>query len=69
MGNIIKSLLQIGTFIIMIGSVGWFVAFESDPYTVCKDHPKKKKTYFVCKPFNLEIKKPAPERKFRDGKF
>lgn len=69
MGNAVKVLFQFTVFCALMGGIAWFVAFETDPYNVCVDHPQKKKTHFICKPLNIEVEKPAPERKFRDGKF
>ena len=71
MGNAFKNIFQFTVFCVLMGGIAWFVAFEVDPYNVCVDHPSvaKRKTYFVCKPLGIEVKKPAPERKFRDGKF
>lgn len=67
----IKTLLQTTVFFILLGGIVWFVLFETNPYAICIDHPNPKysATYYQCKPFNKVIKKPAPERKFRDGKY
>lgn len=69
MGSFIKVVFQFSVFVLFIGAIAWFVAFETDVYNVCKDHPQKKKTHLICKPLGFEMKKPEPERKFRDGKF
>lgn len=71
MGNFIKIAIQFTVFVIFLGSIGWFIAYNTNPYAVCEDHPSKKmkKTHFICKPFGLVMEKPEPEKKFRDGKF
>lgn len=72
MADMIKGLVQLAVFIVMISIIGYFVAFNLDPYNVCIDHPnpKHKDKYFQCKfgPITKVLKKPEPERKFREGK-
>lgn len=71
MGQVFKMILQVGTFLAILGTIAWFVAFETNPYAICIDHPNPKYSskYYQCAPFNKVIKKPVPEKKFRDGKF
>lgn len=71
MGQFIASTIKIIVFGALLGGIGWFIAFNSNPEIICKDHPTKKlrKTHYECKPFGITVEKPEPERKFRDGKF
>lgn len=71
MGNAFSNLVKIFAFCVFMGAIIWFVLFNTNPYAICVDHPvkKKKTTHYICKPFDVEIQKPEPEKKFRDGKF
>ena len=71
MGTAFSNLVKIIAFCVLVSIIGLFILFNTNPYSICIDHPikKKKDTHYICKPFNVEIQKPAPERKFRDGKF
>jgi hypothetical protein len=45
-------------------SLFWFIQFEKDPYHFCKDSPDPKFTedYYVCWPFDFELKKGIAEK-------
>ena len=65
-----KGLISVILAILGMSIIFWFVAFEVDPYSVCKNHPKKRKTHLICKPFNIEVEKPDVKAySFRKGKF
>jgi hypothetical protein len=37
----------------------WFIAFQMNPYTHCKDHPDRRlrAEYYYCEPFGFDLKK------------
>ena len=45
--------------IIAMCVIGWFVAFQFNPYKFCEDHPDPAKhdKYYVCEPFGFELQK------------
>lgn len=69
MGNFIKVIVQFTAFVAFMGAIIWFIMFNMDVYNVCVDSKIHPKTELICKPFGFTVKKPEPERKFRDGKF
>lgn len=47
--------------------VFWFIRFEYNPYEYCIDHPNEelRDQYYLCQPFDFELKKGLLENKNR----
>tara|TARA_Y100000034_G_scaffold136372_1_gene212467 strand:- start:9839 stop:10240 length:402 start_codon:yes stop_codon:yes gene_type:complete len=45
-------------------AVSYFIMFKYNPYNFCEDHPEKRQ-YFICQPFDFEVKKEFAESKGR----
>lgn len=43
-------------------AVSWYIRFQVDPYLVCKNHPEKPGTHFLCDPGEFELEKIAIPR-------
>lgn len=54
-----KTLISLVSAGALFYALGWFISFQTDPYTFCEDHPKKELTenYYLCQPFDFTLKK------------
>jgi hypothetical protein len=54
-----KQLIQYLMVGVVFYWIYWFLVFESNPYTNCKEHPDRKlrAEYYYCEPFGFNLKK------------
>lgn len=67
MSSVIQVILALVFFLV----IGFFVAFNMNPESVCQDHSDRKlrKQFYECTPLKIKVKKELHEPNFFQGKF